>query len=399
MTLSSTTNRVSYVGNDVTTAFAFNFLTLAEDDLKVILVTDSTGVEVVQTLTTHYTITGEGTTAITVTMVTAPATGETLVIIREEQLTQGLDLIENDPFPSDLVEQQFDRQTMMSQQIDTELKRAFKLSDGDTSGADTTLPTPVALKTFRWDAAGTALEQIDDPGVSAAAAAVSAAAALVSENAASASASAASTSETNAAASAAAAAASAATIDLTAPGEIGGVTAAVGNFTDVNLSGDVVLDSGQGVDFSATSDATGMTSELLDDYEEGVYTATVVCSTSGGYTVSSANDQIAYTKVGRLVHINGQLNVDGESSPSGSLRINLPFVASSLSEGAGNGKFSVQLQNHGDAGIENVFGLLVDGVAYFQLQNITDAGITEAIDESRVDTNFHFYFSFSYTAT
>ncbi len=200
MTLSSTVNRVSYAGNASTTAFAFSYLTLADDDLKVILVVDSTGVETTQTITTHYTVAGSGSASVTVNMVTAPATGETLVIIRQEQLTQGLDLVENDPFPSALVEQQFDSTTMMVQQLNDEIQRSVHLSDGDTTGVDPTLPTPVALKTFRWNAGLTALEEANDPGAAETAAAASAAAALVSENNASTSASNASTSETNAAA-------------------------------------------------------------------------------------------------------------------------------------------------------------------------------------------------------
>jgi hypothetical protein len=185
MTLSSTVNRVNYAGNGSTTAFAFSYLFYADGDLTVILVNDSTGVETTKTITTHYTVSGAGSgSGGTVTMVTAPASGETLVIIREVDLTQGLDLVENDPFPSELVEQQFDQSVMMAQQISTTVARSFKLSDGDTTGVDTTLPTPVALKTFRWNAGLTALEQTDDPAVSATAAAASAAAALVSENAA-----------------------------------------------------------------------------------------------------------------------------------------------------------------------------------------------------------------------
>ncbi len=220
MTISSTVNRNSTAGDGIVTAFSFPYLFFADDDLTVILVIDSTGVETVQTITTHYTVTGAGVAAGgTVTMVTPPASGETLVIIRKEQFTQGLDLVENDPFPSDLVEQQLDTLTMLSQQLNTEQQRSIKLSDGDTSGVDLTLPTPVALKTIRWNAGATALEETDDPGVSATAAAASAAAALVSEGladadatAAAASAAAASTSETNAATSETNAAASAASI-------------------------------------------------------------------------------------------------------------------------------------------------------------------------------------------
>ena len=159
MTISSTVNRVSYSGNGSTTAFSFGYLFFSNADLKVILVVDSTGVETTKTITTHYTITGAGdASGGTVTMGTAPASGETLVIIREVNLTQGLDLVENDAFPSDLVEQELDRATMMAQQLNTELARSVKLSDGDTSGADPTLPTPTGGAFFRWNLAGTALE-------------------------------------------------------------------------------------------------------------------------------------------------------------------------------------------------------------------------------------------------
>ena len=48
--------------------------------------------------------------------------------------------------------------------------------------------------------------------------------------------------------------------------------------------GDLVIGtSGHGIDFSATSDASGMTSELLDDYEEGVWIP--VHGSSGGSVV------------------------------------------------------------------------------------------------------------------
>jgi len=158
MTISTTANRSSTAGDGIVTAFTFPYLFLANDDLTVILVVDSTGVETTQTITTHYTVAGAGVTAGgTVTMVTAPASGETLVILRQEQFTQTLDLVENDPFPSDLVEQQFDTLTMLAQQLNDEVGRSVKLSDGDTSGADVTLPTPVANGYLLFDSAGTAL--------------------------------------------------------------------------------------------------------------------------------------------------------------------------------------------------------------------------------------------------
>jgi hypothetical protein len=158
MTISTTTNRTSTVGDGVVTQFSFPYLFFATDDLTVILVTTASGAEVTQTITTHYTVAGTGVTAGgTVTMGTAPASTETLVIIRKEQFTQGLDLVENDPFPSDLVEQQFDTLTMLAQQMNTDISRSVKLADGDTSGADVTLPTPVADGYLKWNAAGDAM--------------------------------------------------------------------------------------------------------------------------------------------------------------------------------------------------------------------------------------------------
>jgi hypothetical protein len=133
MTFSTTTNKTSDAGNGVTTAFSFPYLFFSNDDLVVTLVVNSTGVETVQTITTHYTVAGAGVAAGgTVTMVTAPASGETLVIQRVEQFTQGLDLVENDPFPSATVEQQFDILTMLTQQLDEGLGRALTLPVSNT---------------------------------------------------------------------------------------------------------------------------------------------------------------------------------------------------------------------------------------------------------------------------
>jgi hypothetical protein len=128
MTFRTTTNKTSDAGNGSTTTFSFPYLFFANDDLVVTLVTTATGVEVTQTITTEYAVAGAGNAAGgTVTMVTAPATTETLVIQRIEQFSQRLDLVENDPFPSESVEQQFDILTMLAQQNNEGLGRSLKL--------------------------------------------------------------------------------------------------------------------------------------------------------------------------------------------------------------------------------------------------------------------------------
>ena len=160
MTISTTLDRISYAGNGSTTPFSFPYLFFADADLTVILVVDSTGVETIKTITSHYTITGAGDqSGGTVTMATPPASGETLVILRDADITQGLDLVENDPFPSDLIEQQFDKLTIAAQKLDTWANRTAKLTDGDTSGFDATLPnTHTADTALVINAAGTGFD-------------------------------------------------------------------------------------------------------------------------------------------------------------------------------------------------------------------------------------------------
>jgi len=56
--------------------------------------------------------------------------------------------------------------------------------------------------------------------------------------------------------------------------------------------------AGKGVDFSANAHAAGMTSELLNWYEEGTWTPS---SSTPNITISSAGGNAQYTRVGRLV--------------------------------------------------------------------------------------------------
>ena len=156
MTVSSSTNKVSFNGDDSTTVFAYSFKIFDEDDLTVIL-RASDGGETVQTLTTDYTVSGVGdANGGNVTMVTAPATGQSLFILREQPLTQGLDLVPNDPFPANSIEDTLDKLTFMIQQHQEELDRSIKGSK-TTTIANPSFPedaTQRANKLFAFDASG-----------------------------------------------------------------------------------------------------------------------------------------------------------------------------------------------------------------------------------------------------
>lgn len=83
--------------------------------------------------------------------------------------------------------------------------------------------------------------------------------------------------------------------------------------------------SGTGIDFSATSDAAGMTSELLDDYEEGTWTPTISFNGNATGVVYSQQDG-HYVKIGSSVTLSFRIGISNKGSSTGNLRIEgLPF--------------------------------------------------------------------------
>lgn len=139
MTVSSSTNRVSYSGNGTLTTFAYTFKVFDEGDLTVIL-RASDGTETVQTITTHYTVTNVGNASGgNIEFVTAPSATETVVIVREQPFTQGLDLVPNDPFPAQSLEESLDKLTFVDQRLNEKIDRALTFSVGDFV-TDATLP-------------------------------------------------------------------------------------------------------------------------------------------------------------------------------------------------------------------------------------------------------------------
>ena len=98
-----------------------------------------------------------------------------------------------------------------------------------------------------------------------------------------------------------------------------------GTDSDVTVSGgNIAFASGNGIDFSATGDSSGtMSSELLDDYEEGTFEPTI----TGVGTPSYANRNGWYTKVGDTVHFTVQLLFGNVTSSSTYITIGgLPFT-------------------------------------------------------------------------
>ena len=147
MTISTTTIKNSYSGNGSTTTFNYTFKITDQDDIDVII-RSSSGTETTKTITTHYTVTGVGNSGggtIVFTSGNIPASGETVVLRRSTPLTQGVDLIENDPLPANTLEDALDKLTSINQELQEQLDRSLKVSK------TATITTPELLLTHQQE--------------------------------------------------------------------------------------------------------------------------------------------------------------------------------------------------------------------------------------------------------
>ena len=156
MTVSSLKTIKSANGDGSNLTFPYDFKIFADADLAVIL-RSATGTETVQELTTHYSVTNAGVdSGGNVVFETAPAAGVTVVVRRNMALTQLTDYVANDPFPAATHEDALDRLTFITQAIQEELNRSFKISKTNTitSAEFTDSATTRASKTLGFDSDG-----------------------------------------------------------------------------------------------------------------------------------------------------------------------------------------------------------------------------------------------------
>lgn len=108
------------------------------------------------------------------------------------------------------------------------------------------------------------------------------------------------------------------------------LTAAKTGDVTVNTGNLVIGTAGKGIDFSATTHAAGMTSELLNDYEEGTWTPAFNNLTVGNATVTGR-----YTKTGRIVTATVELIFGSTSAWTGSCSgiTGLPFTTAVKANG------------------------------------------------------------------
>lgn len=125
MTISTTTSRVSYSGNGVTTVFAVPFYFLANSHLEVIEI-DPDGNQTQLSEGADYSVSGAGAeSGGTLTLTSAIATGYVLNIIRQTPITQETDYITGDPFPAETHERALDKLTLIAQEQESRILSVF----------------------------------------------------------------------------------------------------------------------------------------------------------------------------------------------------------------------------------------------------------------------------------
>ena len=156
------------------------------------------------------------------------------------------------------------------------------------------------------------------------------------------------------------------------------------------VDGNLIVADGHGIDFSATSDAGGKTSELLDDYEEGTWTPVLNGSSgsaSWGYGATGK-----YTKIGREVtaHFSMQSysgNLGGVNTITG-----WPFTNGYRQYGSDFGLYNFNTPSNTvgkfiyfDAGVTLVY-------VYYELDDAQSAPLDSGYlkSGSYIEGNFHY---------
>jgi hypothetical protein len=159
----------------------------------------------------------------------------------------------------------------------------------------------------------------------------------------------------------------------------------------VITNGNVVVSSGYGIDFSATA-GTG-TSELLDDYEEGVHTATIVGSTGGSASLASSANELAYTKLGNIVHVSGYLYITA-TTMTGNARISLPFTAADLPDEAASSPASLWATGSVSINVSDFLGKVGDANNYLEIN--TGAGTNVGLSAAQFQAGMQVHISLTY---
>jgi hypothetical protein len=163
LAISSSTRKAGpFLGNDATTVFPFAFKVFTSADLRVVR-TNALGVESDLVLDTDYTVAlnanQDNDPGGTVTRGTALPTGERLTITSDVEALQPLVLTNNGGFYPRVINDAFDKITIIAQQLIEQVGRSLKLPI--SSSASATLPDPVANRLIAWNSSANGFTNVN----------------------------------------------------------------------------------------------------------------------------------------------------------------------------------------------------------------------------------------------
>ena len=144
------------------------------------------------------------------------------------------------------------------------------------------------------------------------------------------------------------------------------------------IDGNLVIGTaGKGIDFSVSPGGGTVTSELLDDYEEGAFSSTLLF---GGTPIESYNAQGGwYSKTGDTVNFTIFIQVRTKGAATGAVTVGgLPFT----SLNTGSRKYSINVTGQSLAGLTGgLFGVMDENtntIAVYQSNASGGAALTDA---------------------
>jgi len=151
MTLTSPTQRSTGTGDNSTTDFPYSFLVYTDAEVNVYI--DN----VLQTLTTHYTVSGVGSSGGNIEFVTAPATDEALVFVRATAQTQTTNFTPSGSFPAEANEDALDKLTQLAQKAQLGVDEGFGFDESVTDAGTVRVSSNAATrasKVLAFDSSG-----------------------------------------------------------------------------------------------------------------------------------------------------------------------------------------------------------------------------------------------------
>lgn len=156
MTVSTTARKQNYAGGQSALTFTFRALINHPEDIKVLVV--SSGTETLLTYNSDYTVT-ISTDGIGGVVHVSPSfsTGYTYTVYRETENKQESDYDDYNQFPANTLEDDIDRRTLVSQEMEEKIGRSVVLPISST-GSGLTLPEPISGRALKWNDTGDGLE-------------------------------------------------------------------------------------------------------------------------------------------------------------------------------------------------------------------------------------------------